>query len=92
MRVEVVRSGGLAAITLRGGFDTEALPDSERAAAEDALGQMPDAPAHPPAGADRFQYDLAFTGADGGVRRVTIHEPDVPPGLRGLLERAVARP
>ena len=89
MIVTVTRSGGLGGLTLRGELDTTTLSPAERAAAEAAFTRLPAGSRTPPAGPDRFQYDIAVTTDDGATRRATVHEPDVPAELRDLLERVI---
>lgn len=93
MRVEVIRSGGLAGVRLHGVFDTGELP-AEAAARADAWlrslaaggSSSPGPPAHP----DAFQYHMRVLDQDQG-RSVTLNESDVPDSLRELVNAAVAR-
>ena len=80
--VEVVRSGGFAAVRRRKRTEGDALGAAERQALAELVrgGTPPPAP-----GADRFTYSVILRLKDGAERRVELPETAVPPALRGLL-------
>jgi hypothetical protein len=93
VRVEVIRSGGLAGVRLHGVFDTGELSADAAARADTWLRRLaaggsssPGPPAHP----DAFQYHMRVLDQDQG-RSVTLNESDVPDSLRELADAAVAR-
>ncbi|MGH9266005.1 MAG: protealysin inhibitor emfourin [Acidimicrobiales bacterium] len=87
-RVRLIRSGGLAGISMVADVDLEQLPgataDEVRAALAEIDFDAPAAPAARRGAADAYQYDLEVT--DGGTRRMTAHDPFVGPGVRALLD------
>ena len=91
-RVRLVRSGGLAGLDMVADVDLDDLPAEAAAAVRAGLGQlhggrphqMPRSEPGPGGGADRYQYDLEVN--DGGRRRLTAHEPDIPPGLQAVID------
>jgi len=87
MRVEIVRTGGLAGIALRGVVDTSELPADVASRAEAAVralpfGQTPQSP-HP----DGFQYQITVLD-DGDARSAVINEADVSGDLRPAVDAA----
>jgi hypothetical protein len=87
MRVDVVRSGGIAGITRRAPLDTSALDPSERATVEDALRALPfhdhhDLPSHP----DEFRYTISVpeTGDAG-----EFWESELPRELKTAIGNAL---
>lgn len=94
MRIELVRTGGVAGVTLRCAVDTADLPAADAADLEQLvsaadLPAVAARPAIPPRGADRFQYDL--TVDDGETRHaVRVRDGDLPPSLRPLIDRLLA--
>jgi hypothetical protein len=96
-RIELVRSGGLAGISMGADVRVGDLPSEQAAAVDAALAEVDlDALAArraAPTGPDRYQYDVVVT--DGGRRRsVRLGESEVPAELRPLLDALVpmARP
>jgi tyrosinase len=92
VRIDYQRSGGVAGVMLRGTVDTAEVPPADAAelhalvkdADLDRLAAHPDAPS---ADRDRFQYDLAITTPDGGRRQLTLHEGELTPQARALVDR-----
>lgn len=90
-RIELVRSGGLAGLSMGTAVRVGDLPPETAAAVDSALSQVDlDALAAPRAsrevsGADRFQYDLDVTDGDRH-HRISLAETEVPPQLRPLLD------
>jgi hypothetical protein len=68
VRVEIVRRGGLAGLTLRGAaVDTAALPSRQAAEAEAALARLPfDRPLPAPPHPDALHFEIAVGPAGGG--------------------------
>jgi hypothetical protein len=90
MRVRVVRRGGLAGIPMRGEIETSELPAQQAALADAALHSLPaDAAPAPPHHPDGFQYEIAFSPADGASRSMLIDEADVSDALRPVIETAM---
>lgn len=92
MRVDLVRSGGVAGVLLRASLDTETLPAPEAAQVE-RLVRGADLPALvadrcPAGGPDRFQYDLTVHAA-GERHQLRVADGRVPPQLRPLLDHLV---
>jgi hypothetical protein len=90
VRVEVTRSGGFAGVVRHAAVDSAQL---EPQAAE-ALGRLVAAadlevPHAPAKGADRFQYDIAVTGADGHTRKATVGEGAMSPQLKALVQHVL---
>jgi hypothetical protein len=88
--VELVRSGGLAGLSLTAAVAVDDLPqdtaDTVRGALDKVdLAGLAERPVPAPSGADRFQYDLTVTR--GGQRHsVTLPESHVPPELKPVLD------
>jgi hypothetical protein len=95
-RLELVRSGGFAGLSLRAAVDTSADDEPEAQWYDDALAGVDvsalagSAPGPPGPGADRFVYRLAVE-RDGDRHEVTFGEQAVPEPLRPVIERLVAR-
>ena len=90
LHVELARSGGLAGLTMAAAVDVDDLPAETAGSVRGALDRvdlaaLAAAPPTTPSGADRFQYDLTVTRGDDR-RSVTLHESQVPPELRPVLE------
>ena len=89
IRLQLVQSGGLAGLTLVTDIAVDDLPPDDAAAVRRALDTV-DLPAlaaqppPPPAGPDRFSYELTVDRA-GERRCVKLQEPGVPDELRALL-------
>jgi len=87
--VDLVRSGGMAGLSMGTSVDVSSLAPEAAAAVSQALSQvdldvLARRPAAAPSGPDRFQYDLTVeTG--GESHSVTLQEPDVPAELRPLI-------
>jgi len=84
VQIDVVRSGGIAGVTLSGRLDTSRLDAPARAAVEQSVSSLPfgaprDRPAHP----DGFLYDITV---DGDTQRHTrVAEAELPAPLREQL-------
>ena len=98
-RIDFVRSGGLAGLSLVASVDASTLEPEAAAAVHDALdrvdlGALSRQARRAPSGPDRFQYDLTVTTDDGGSQTVTLEEAEVPAELRPLIDALVplARP
>lgn len=97
-RIELVRSGGLAGLSMATAVRVGDLPPETAAVVDSALSQV-DLGAltrrarAQPSGADRFQYDLSVIEGDQH-HSVTLGEAEVPPQLRPLLDALLplARP
>ena len=89
IHLQLVQSGGLAGLTLVADVDVDDLPGDAAVAVRRALATvdlptLAARPPPPPAGPDRFSYELTVDG--GGERRfVKLQEPEVPAGLRTVL-------
>lgn len=91
MRIEFIRSGGIAGVTLKASVDTGKLPPAQGAELERLVraidfGRLPRRPSGP--GADRFQYDLTIL--DGKRRQaVSFNEGQLTAEVRPLVNRLV---
>jgi predicted ArsR family transcriptional regulator len=90
VRVELTRSGGLAALQQTIAVDTEELPEQEARHLEDLVEQadIETVAQRSPLrgrGADRFQYDLVVTDA-GARHEVTASEDVASAELRALAD------
>jgi hypothetical protein len=90
MHVNITRRGGLAGIPLRGDIETSELPPQQARLAEEALhrlsvGSSPTPPSHP----DGFQYEIAFSPADGTGRSLVIDESEISDALRPVIDTAL---
>ena len=89
MRVVVVRGGGIAGLVMTTSADSDALSpqDAEALRAkveESGLFDLPDRLSGPTAQPDAFDYEV--TVDDGArIKRVTLTEDVVPPGVRALI-------
>ena len=97
-RIDFVRSGGLAGLSLTASVDVSGLPPDAAAAVQDALNHVDIAglsrqAARAPSGPDRFQYDLTVT-TGGQSHTVSLQESDLPADLRPLIDALLplARP
>jgi len=91
MRIEVIRRGGLAGVTVRGAVDTADLAPSVASEAEAALQSLPfGRPSAPPRHPDSFQYEIIAPSA-GSRQSAVVDEAEVPEGLRPAVEAALAR-
>jgi Emfourin len=95
IHLQLVQSGGLAGLTLVAEVDVDDLPADEAVAVRRALDTvdltaLAARPAPPPAGPDRFCYELTVDGR-GERRCVKLQEPDVPDGLRPVLTALLPR-
>lgn len=90
-RIELVRSGGLAGLSMGTAVRVGDLPPEKAAAVDSALRDVDlDAlsltrATREPAGADRFQYDIEVTEGDRR-HRFSLGEADVPSELKPLLD------
>lgn len=95
MRVEVTRSGGVAAVELGAAVDSDQLPAEEadrlRALVREIdLDELAQRSPLRGSGADRFQYDLVVS--DKGKRHeISASENAAPPQLRALIDWVRAR-
>jgi hypothetical protein len=95
VRVELTRSGGLAAVEAATTADSAELPESEaerlRTLVEaidlDELAQRSPLRGK---GADRYQYDLLVSD-EGNRREITASEDAAPPELRALVDWLLSR-
>jgi emfourin len=104
-RIELVRSGGFAGLSLRAAVDT-AVPDdpdaawfaralegldlSRLAARDDTVVEGSGGPLPRPGQPDRFHYDLAVD-SDDGRQELSFGETAVPEALRPVVDRLVER-
>ena len=98
-RIDFVRSGGLAGLSLAASVDASTLDPEAAAAVRDALdrvdlGALSQQGRRAPSAPDRFQYDITVTTDDGRSQTVTLEESDVPGELRPLIDALMplARP
>jgi hypothetical protein len=96
VRVEMRRTGGFTGRPLQVSLDTARMPpaDAERlrelVSTADLTGLGP--AREPTAGADLMRYDLTVEHS-GSRWSGTVADPDIPPGLRPLLQfLTAARP
>ena len=90
MHVHITRRGGLAGIPLRGDLETTELPPHQAKLAEEALDRLPiDTPPAPPHHPDGFQYEIAFSPANGASRSMVIDEAEVSDALRPVIDTAM---
>lgn len=87
--IDLVRSGGMAGLSLGTSVALSSLAPDTAATVAEALSRVDVAglaqrPAVAPSGPDRFQYDLTVTSG-GQTHAVSLHEPDVPAELRPLI-------
>ena len=96
-RIELVRSGGVAGLSLRSAVDTAADPAVDAEAgwyAEQLAGLDLAALAGQPSGEpqpDRYRYALSVREDDGSVRDLEFGETALPPALHPLVDALVAR-
>jgi hypothetical protein len=93
LRIDFVRSGGFAGLTLETSVDTGELTPEERAETERLVSvvEAAEVPEGTRPGVDRFQYDLTITrGSDS--KHISVGENDLTPEVKALsdwlLERA----
>ena len=89
IHLQLVQSGGLAGLTLVAEVDVDDLPPDAAVLVRRALDSvdlpgLAVRPPPPPAGPDRFSYELTVDCA-GERRCVKLQEPEVPAELRPLL-------
>ncbi len=87
--IDLVRSGGMAGLSLGTSVDVSSLPADAAAAVSGALsrvdvGALARRSATEPTMADRFQYDLTVTTGDQS-HSVSLQEAEVPAELRPLI-------
>jgi hypothetical protein len=75
---------------MHGEIETSELPPQQAALADAALHSLPaDAPPAPPHHPDGFQYEIAFSPADGTSRSMLIDEAEVSDALRPVIDTAM---
>ena len=92
-RIELVRSGGFAGLSLRNSADTAGSdPEAEWYAEQlesldlPALAALPTGEPQP----DRYHYALSVETDDGTTHHLEFAEPALPESLRPLVDRLVA--
>ncbi len=95
VRIDVVRSGGFAGMTMRSAVDTAELPPEQAARLEQAIeridfAELQRAPSASASKVDRFQYDLIITD-DDRRQQLSTGEEELPPELRQLLDELLRR-
>ena len=85
-RVHLTRHGGFAGLKLEASLDTAGLSAAQRRALSTALAAPP---AGSPTGADRFQFELAWTDAQGAAHTLALDEGAMPEALATLLRPAL---
>lgn len=91
MKVELVRSGGLAGVVMRASMDTDELPPAIAAQVETALEVLDwDAAPTPALWADGYQYELTVSRARER-RSKTLQEHELPDDARPLLDALLSR-
>ncbi len=90
MKVEFVRTGGVAGVRLTATLDTEMLPPEEtdrlrRLIAAASFFEQPTSRQSPIREADRFQYRVTVEDGDR-VKKVEMNESSVPEACRPLLD------
>ena len=94
MRIDLTRSGGLAAIDQTTAVETDELPEADARELQNLVEEIDfaDLAERSPIrgrGADRFQYDVVVS--DQGKRRaITVGEDAAPPELRALIDWLLA--
>jgi hypothetical protein len=88
VRIELTRSGGVAALELTTAVDSVELPDPDARQLATLVGEIDlvDLAARSPLrgrGADRFQYDLVVSD-EGARHEITVSEDTAPPEVRAL--------
>src|SRR5436190_16314996 len=88
--LDLVRSGGLAGLSLGTSVHLSSLPPDAATAVSGALdqvdvGALARRPPAEPSGPDRYQYDLTVTRG-GTTHSVSLQEGDVPSELRPLIK------
>jgi len=88
MRIQVVRRGGIAGVTLRGEADSAELAGAV-GDAEELLRSLPAGQPESPGRPDRFRYEITVT--DGGRSRTShFNEDELPESLRPVVHAALA--
>jgi hypothetical protein len=88
VRVQLVRRGGIAGVTVRGEMDTADLPGANHA--EQILRALPYGGRPAPVQPDRFQYEITVTENDRS-RTAFLGEGELPDGLQPIIDTALAR-
>jgi hypothetical protein len=91
VRLELIRSGGIAGLEERRSLDTAALEPNEAQEVEElvATADLDELVRRSPIrgrGADRFQYELRVE-REGREQLVTVSEDQIPVRLEALFER-----
>jgi hypothetical protein len=87
VRIELRSSGGVAGVRRTFAVDTATLPEREAAELEALAARVrPPAPAPPPRGPDRLQYDLVIE-SEAGRRTGTLREEALDDDARALIAR-----
>ena len=88
MRIQVVRRGGIAGVTLRGEADTAELAGTS-GDTEELLRSLPSGDPAAPGRPDRFRYEITVTDA-GQSRTSHFNEDELPESLRPVVHAALA--
>ena len=88
MRIQVVRRGGIAGVTLRGEADSAELAGAD-GDVDNLLRSLPYGRPESPGRPDRFRYEITVTD---GERSQTAHfnEDELPEGLRPVVKAVLA--
>lgn len=91
MQVKLVRSGGIAGLTMVASADTAGLPvDQQDVVSRLLIEDLRGPGVRRPGGADQFSYELEIQHGDTTVRRHWA-EPEVPESVRPLLASLTSR-
>lgn len=86
MRIQVVRHGGVAGLTLQATIETSQLSGTDSTTVEAGLRTLPwGRPAPPLQHPDQFHYEITELQPHGG-RSVGLREDELPPQLQPLLK------
>lgn len=88
--IRLTRSGGLAGLDMVASVDVDDLPAATGSTVRSALAGLgkqraPAGTAGPPAGADRYQFDLVID-SDGKRQALTAHEGNLTPDLAAIVD------
>jgi len=89
-QIQFERSGGLAGTSVRTTVDSARIPDSDANELRRLIDQVDfAAPARPPRGADRFQYDIRLHRS-GMSHSITAYDGSMAPELKSLTDWLLA--